>query len=66
MYANVRRYRCDPTQMDDIMHLVDCIRDDKRPVPTGEHARHVVEVIEKAYLSAESGQAQTLETTVDG
>jgi predicted dehydrogenase len=50
----------------DIMHLVDCIRDDKRPVPTGEHARHVVEVIEKAYLSAKSGQAQTLETTVDG
>jgi predicted dehydrogenase len=50
----------------DIMHLVDCIRDDKRPVPTGEHARHVVEVIEKAYRSAETGQAQTLETTVDG
>jgi predicted dehydrogenase len=50
----------------DIMHLVECIRDDKRPVPTGEHARHVVEVIEKAYKAAESGQAQMLETTVDG
>jgi hypothetical protein len=23
MYANVRRYRCDPDQMDDILHLVD-------------------------------------------
>ena len=27
-----------------------------RPVPTGKHARHVVEM----------GQAQTLETTIDG
>ena len=50
----------------DIMHLVECIRDDTRPVPTGEHARHVVEIIEKAYKAAETGQAQTLETTVDG
>ena len=49
-----------------ISDLVECIRDDKRPVPTGEHARHVVEVIEKAYRSAETGQAQTLETTIDG
>jgi predicted dehydrogenase len=37
-----------------------------RPVPTGEHARHVVEVIEKAYKSAETGQVQTLETTING
>ena len=37
-----------------------------RPVPTGEHARHVVEVIEKAYKSAETGQAQTRETTING
>jgi predicted dehydrogenase len=49
----------------DIMHLVECIRDDKRPIPTGEHARHVVEVIEKAYRAAETGQTQTLETSVD-
>jgi predicted dehydrogenase len=37
-----------------------------RPVPTGKHARHVVEVIEKAYKSAEMCQAQTPETTIDG
>jgi predicted dehydrogenase len=37
----------------------------RRPVPTGEHARHVVEVIEKAYKSAETGEVQTLETTID-
>jgi predicted dehydrogenase len=56
----------EPHVYNDIMHLVDCIRDDTRPVPTGEHARHVVEVIEKAYKAAETGQAQTLETTIDG
>jgi predicted dehydrogenase len=50
----------------DIMHLVDCIANDKQPLATGEHARHVVEVIEKAYLSAQTGQAQTLETTMEG
>jgi predicted dehydrogenase len=48
------------------MHLVDCIANDKRPLATGEHARHVVEVIEKAYLSARTGQAQRLETTMEG
>ena len=37
-----------------------------RPVPTGEHARHVIEVIEKTYKSAETDQAQTLETTING
>ena len=35
-------------------------------VPTGKHARYVVEVIEKAYESAEMGQAQILKTTIDG
>jgi predicted dehydrogenase len=50
----------------DIMHLVECVRDDRRPIPSGEHARHVVEIIEKAYRAAETGQAQTLESTVDG
>lgn len=46
----------------DIMELVDCILEDNQPtVATGEHARHVVEVIEKAYLSSRTGQ--TLEIT---
>ena len=47
----------------DIMHLADCIVEDRKPVPTGEHARHVVEVIEKAYLSARTGQHQEVGTT---
>jgi predicted dehydrogenase len=53
----------EPHVYNDIMHLVDCIQRDQPPVPTGEHARHVVEIIEKAYLAARTGQAQTLEST---
>ena len=47
----------------DIMHLVDCIQTGRPPVPTGEHARHVVEIIEKAYEAARTGQAQELTST---
>ncbi|MBO3803261.1 MAG: Gfo/Idh/MocA family oxidoreductase [Candidatus Brockarchaeota archaeon] len=46
----------------DIMHLVDCMLNDKTPLVSGEHARHVVEVIEKAYLAAETGRTQEIET----
>lgn len=47
----------------DIMHCVDCIRSGDAPVASGEHAAHVVEIIEKAYLAAESGQTQNLQST---
>ncbi len=47
----------------DIMHLVECIVEDRQPVPSGEHARHVVELIEKAYESSRTGQALELTTT---
>jgi len=46
----------------DIMHLVDCILNDKKPVVSGEHARHVIEMIEKAYLSAKTEKTQHLKT----
>ncbi|RLI24053.1 gfo/Idh/MocA family oxidoreductase [Candidatus Bathyarchaeota archaeon] len=49
----------------DIMHLVDCILNDREPVVNAEHARHVVEIIEKGYISAKTGEAQALETTFD-
>ncbi|HEV2073654.1 MAG TPA: Gfo/Idh/MocA family oxidoreductase [Thermomicrobiales bacterium] len=47
----------------DIMHCVDCIRTGEQPIASGEHAAHVIEIIEKAYLAAETGQAQDLEST---
>jgi predicted dehydrogenase len=48
---------------EDVMQLVDLILDDKPTLATPEHARHVIDIIESAYRSAESGEAQSLHTT---
>jgi predicted dehydrogenase len=50
---------------EDVMQLVDCVRDDVTSVCDARHARHVIEIIEVAYRSAETGRAQDLETTFD-
>jgi predicted dehydrogenase len=47
---------------EDVMQLVDWVREDKPSLVTAEHARHVVDIIESGYRSAETGQAQTLTT----
>lgn len=47
---------------EDIMQLVDWIREDKPSVVTAEHARHVIDIIESAYRSAETGKVQPLTT----
>jgi predicted dehydrogenase len=47
----------------DILHLVDCIREDKEPLVSAEHARHVIEIIEKTYEAGRSGITQQLYTT---
>jgi predicted dehydrogenase len=48
----------------DIMHLIDCIQTGQKPVASGEHARHVVEIIEKAYQSSREGRTLDLESTL--
>ncbi|MEA3344946.1 MAG: Gfo/Idh/MocA family oxidoreductase [Chloroflexota bacterium] len=48
---------------EDIMQLVDWIREDKPTIVTAEHARHVIEIFDAAYRSAQTGQAQELRTT---
>ncbi len=48
----------------DLMHLIDCILEDQTPIPSGEHARHVIEIIEKAYQSAREGRTLELTTTL--
>lgn len=48
----------------DIMDLVDAIIDNRPPRATGEQARHVVEIIEKARLAAQTGQTQILSSTM--
>ncbi len=50
---------------EDVMQLVDCVRDDRTSACDTRHARHVIEIIEAAYRSAETGQTQDLETTFD-
>lgn len=47
----------------DIMELADAILEDRAPRATGEQARHVVEIIEKAHAAAATGQTQTLTST---
>jgi len=50
---------------EDIMQLVDWIREDKPTIVTAEHARHVIEIFDAAYRSAQTGQAQALRTTFE-
>jgi predicted dehydrogenase len=40
----------------ELAHFVDCVKDDKRPLVTGEDARAVMEVLFAAYASAGAGQ----------
>ena len=48
---------------EDVMQLVDWIRDEKPTIVTPEHARHVIDIIESAYRAAEMGQTQDLRTS---
>lgn len=47
----------------DLLQLADLVREGKPTPATAEHARHVIEIIEAAYLSAESGEARALQTS---
>jgi predicted dehydrogenase len=53
----------EPHVFSDIMHLVDCVLNNKKPVVTAEHARHVIELFEAGYRAAETGVAQEITTT---
>jgi predicted dehydrogenase len=48
---------------EDIMQLVDWVRDDRDSPVTAEHARHVIDIIESGYRAAETGTTQDLRTT---
>jgi len=43
--------------------MVDCVLNDKEPVISAEHARHVIEIIELGYKAASTGQTQEMMTT---
>lgn len=48
---------------EDVMQLVRWIREGVPSIVTAEHARHVVEIFDAAYTSAQSGKAVELRTT---
>ena len=50
---------------EDLMQLVDWVLEGKPSPATAEHARHVIEIIEAGYRSAETGQTQELKTTFE-
>jgi predicted dehydrogenase len=49
---------------EDVMQLVDWVNEGTPSIVTAEHARHVIEIIEAAYRSAETGEAQELRTAL--
>jgi predicted dehydrogenase len=46
-----------------VRHFTGCLLGDEKPVLTAEHARHVLDVILKAYASIEDGRTHETETT---
>lgn len=48
---------------EDVMQLVEWVRDGKPTPVTAEHARHVIDIIESGYRAAATGQTQELATT---
>ena len=46
-----------------VRHFVDCLRGEDEPALTAEHARHVLDVILKAYAAIEDGRSHETETT---
>jgi predicted dehydrogenase len=53
-----------PDHLLGIEHLVDCIELDRDPVLSVEHALHVVEIIEQAERSAQTGQVWRIASTL--
>ena len=52
-----------PPAVAGLVHAIECILEDKKPVLSGEHARHCIEIIEKAFVAARTGTAQKIENT---
>ncbi len=46
-----------------IDHLIDCLRDGTRPILGADHARHALEIMLKAQVSAREGVVMSLSTT---
>jgi predicted dehydrogenase len=62
--AGTHRSIGEPHVFEDIMQLVECVLDGAPTPVTPEHARHVIDIIESGYRSAQTGTHQLLTTTV--
>jgi predicted dehydrogenase len=61
--VQVQAQGMDWTVADGAKHLIDCILEDREPIISGEHARHVVEIMAAAKVAARTGETQELVTT---
>ena len=52
-----------PDHLLGVEHLVECLSRGARPIPSIDHAIHVIEIMEAATRSATTGRAFDLETT---
>jgi len=50
---------------EDLMQLVDWVRDGVPSIANAEHARHVIDIIESGYRAAATGRVQDLRTTFE-
>jgi len=50
---------------EDVMQLVDWVREGRPSLASAEHARHVIDIIEAGYRAAATGEAQELRTTFE-
>jgi predicted dehydrogenase len=50
---------------EDMMQLVDWVRDGTPTIASAEHARHVIDIIEAGYRAADTGRTQELRTTFE-
>ncbi|MCX7799915.1 MAG: Gfo/Idh/MocA family oxidoreductase [Fimbriimonadales bacterium] len=48
----------------DILHLVECVRDDREPIASAERGMHFVDAVEAIFLAAREGRTVDLRTTV--
>ncbi len=63
--AKMPRLEADPLSIIETgaAHFVACVRGDETPILTAEHARHVLDVVLRAYESIADGHSREIETT---
>ena len=61
-YAVPHERAAGPDHLLGVEHLVECLSTGARPIPSIDHAIHVIEIMEAAVSSADTGRAIELHT----